>query len=371
MARVNPAAVTSAAEVLLSAALAGDMWELALADFAEAAGAKGAVLIGETPDFAARAGVRLSMMATPSIAAHIDAYAAGDIPRDPRLDRVRPRFGGGFLADYASFQPEELERDTYYNEHLRAHDLGWHACAFIGDWPGHSLYLNLKRERRRGHYAADDVAVLDRILPVLRTAAAIAHARLAARLDGLADAFNSPNIGLFALDALGCARPLNETAAALIGTGLTLGRGKLAASGQAGAKLEKAIARAVARPAEAGFALIETAGPKRRLIVRTVPVRGRAADLFAGAAALVLVEAWSQPAAPAPEIVAVLRDDFGLTGREARVAALVADSASPATAAKALGIAVGTARNHLKAAMAKVGVSRQVELAAFLRRLMR
>jgi hypothetical protein len=47
-------------------------------------------------------------------------------------------------------------------------------------------------------------------------------------------------------------------AASLLGAGLTLARGKLGVSTASGAPLEDAIARAVARPAEAGFALVET-----------------------------------------------------------------------------------------------------------------
>jgi DNA-binding CsgD family transcriptional regulator len=64
-----------------------------------------------------------------------------------------------------------------------------------------------------------------------------------------------------------------------------------------------------------------------------------------------------------------LRDIFGLTLGEARVASLVSSGVAPKEAADRLGIAEDTARNVLKRVFAKLDVSRQSELAALLGRL--
>jgi DNA-binding CsgD family transcriptional regulator len=64
-----------------------------------------------------------------------------------------------------------------------------------------------------------------------------------------------------------------------------------------------------------------------------------------------------------------VRDVFGVTLGEARVAALIGTGLPPREAAERLGIAEETARNLLKRAFAKIGVSRQSELAALLSRL--
>lgn len=63
------------------------------------------------------------------------------------------------------------------------------------------------------------------------------------------------------------------------------------------------------------------------------------------------------------------RDLLNVTTGEARVAALVASGPAPREAAQRLGISVETARTTLKRVVAKVGVSRQSELAALLARL--
>lgn len=63
------------------------------------------------------------------------------------------------------------------------------------------------------------------------------------------------------------------------------------------------------------------------------------------------------------------RDLLNVTTGEARVAALVGSGMAPRDAAERLGITEETARTTLKRVFAKVGVSRQSELAALLARL--
>jgi DNA-binding CsgD family transcriptional regulator len=73
-------------------------------------------------------------------------------------------------------------------------------------------------------------------------------------------------------------------------------------------------------------------------------------------------------ARPGPD-PAVLRQLFGLTRMESRVASIISTGASPEEAAENMGISFETARNHLKAVFAKTGTHRQGELVALLSRL--
>jgi DNA-binding CsgD family transcriptional regulator len=57
-----------------------------------------------------------------------------------------------------------------------------------------------------------------------------------------------------------------------------------------------------------------------------------------------------------------LERDFRLTAAEARLALHIADGGDLAGYAEAQGVALGTARTHLKAVFAKTGVHRQAEL---------
>jgi DNA-binding CsgD family transcriptional regulator len=76
-----------------------------------------------------------------------------------------------------------------------------------------------------------------------------------------------------------------------------------------------------------------------------------------------------EPRSDEPPDPAFLRDTFGLTLGEARVAALVGFGMAPRAAAEKLGIAESTARTVLKRVFDKVGVSRQSELVALLARV--
>ncbi len=372
MIEITRASIGAAADRMLEAALLGDGWTAALSGFADVAGAHGAVLVGELtrPDDP-WAEVKMTIVPTPSIAQHIAEYLAGRIPPDPRISRVRPSRTGGFLTDFGSFSPEEIARDPYYVEYLRPLGLGWHACAFLADWSSHdSLYLNLKRRYRDGHYEPYDILTIDGALPTLRTAVKIAHMRLDAQTRGYAQGLGAGGEAIFELDALGNATPVNDAAARLLGGDLVLEHRCLTARhADNRRRLERAIGAALARPACTGFAVLVTGQAARRLVVRTVPVPGVARAAFGAAIALVVVDTWRQPEAPSPHFVRALRQAFDLTRMEAHVASLVAAGVSPMRVAGILGIAEGTARNHLKSAMAKIGVNRQAELAALTAQL--
>ncbi|MEO8604798.1 MAG: helix-turn-helix transcriptional regulator [bacterium] len=74
------------------------------------------------------------------------------------------------------------------------------------------------------------------------------------------------------------------------------------------------------------------------------------------------------PAAHAAMDEALLRERYGLTRAEARLAALLADGCDIAQAVTRLRIGRSTARTHLQRIMAKTGVTRQAALARLLLR---
>jgi DNA-binding CsgD family transcriptional regulator len=99
------------------------------------------------------------------------------------------------------------------------------------------------------------------------------------------------------------------------------------------------------------------------ILIRALPIPGPARSPFLGARILLILSNLVSKARPDP---AVLREVFGLTHMEARVASVISTGASPEQAAGEMGIAVVTARNHLKAVFAKTGTHRQSELVALL-----
>jgi DNA-binding CsgD family transcriptional regulator len=103
------------------------------------------------------------------------------------------------------------------------------------------------------------------------------------------------------------------------------------------------------------------------------PAQARAADRAAASPAVPDARAGDRAAdrsrgrlPPDPSLV---RDLLSLTLGEARIASLIGSGLPPREAAEKLGIAEETARTVLKRVFAKVGVSRQSELAALMTKL--
>lgn len=61
-----------------------------------------------------------------------------------------------------------------------------------------------------------------------------------------------------------------------------------------------------------------------------------------------------------------LKQGFGLTGAENRIAELIANGARPAEIAELIGVAVSTVRTHIKSLFSKTHASNQLELALLL-----
>lgn len=100
------------------------------------------------------------------------------------------------------------------------------------------------------------------------------------------------------------------------------------------------------------------------LALFVAPLPGRSTeDLPSTTAAMVVVH---DPAATLAPSTAMLRDLYGLTPTEARLAAMLTKGYDLTAAALTLGQAPATARIHLKAVFRKLGVARQAELTALL-----
>lgn len=76
-------------------------------------------------------------------------------------------------------------------------------------------------------------------------------------------------------------------------------------------------------------------------------------------------------AAPEPDqaLAQMLREGFGLTAAEARLALILAEGPTLAEAAERLGVSVNTVRNQLRAVFDKLGLNRQSELVRALTQL--
>ena len=99
------------------------------------------------------------------------------------------------------------------------------------------------------------------------------------------------------------------------------------------------------------------------MIVHLIPVRGVANDIFAFAAAIVIVTPVDRKVVPNAELLEGL---FDLTPAEARVARAIAEGTTISSFAKERNLSRETIRTQLNAVFAKTGVQRQAELASLL-----
>jgi hypothetical protein len=172
--------IKAATDGIVAAALVGEGWESALAGFAEAAGAHGAVIMRNRPD-------RLvSVIASAEIAEPVADFAAGRAPPSSRYARVGANRTVRFRVDHDDYSDDELAADPYYQEFLRPHGFFWHANALLMSAAGETVELGLKRRLRAGPYQRQDAAIIDAVLPGLRGAATLASRTLDAEARGAA-----------------------------------------------------------------------------------------------------------------------------------------------------------------------------------------
>lgn len=112
---------------------------------------------------------------------------------------------------------------------------------------------------------------------------------------------------------------------------------------------------------------LATPDSPRGLILRSVPLtlNNDIFDIFRPAALITLADLDRPSRVKRAELVAL----FGLTKREADVAALVSEGCTPESVAHELAISEYTVRQHLKVVFGKIGVRRQAELVAIVARL--
>ena len=172
-----------------------------------------------------------------------------------------------------------------------------------------------------------------------------------------ADHFALP---LFTADPQGRIRPLNRAGAERIGgDGDGLLAELLGHNGRRASERVRGFLREIARDCPDGIAIRRFDPDGSAAAVHLVVLSPQGED----SQTLVMV---LDAGICTPLDADVLMRWFGLTTREAEVVARIAAGYSLSKAARELGISVGTARNHLKAAFHKSGISGQARLAALV-----
>jgi len=351
--------IHAAADDLVSAAILAEGWEEALTRFALAAGARHAVLMRNTPQ------KMVAAVVTPEVAGPVAEFAAGRAPPNSRYWRVK-KDPSGFRIDHDDYSAEDLARDPFYQEFLRPNGMFWHANVILAPGPDEYVELSLKRGVGLDPYQPDDRALLNRVLPELHAVARIGKGVLDAEARGMAWLLGRRGGPIIELDSRGHVLPGQSAGEGHPDCPVRIMRQRLVATDSAvQLSVDRAIADALNGPGRLGLAAL-TGADGRRYLLQVHRVPGRARDVFSTAGALaILIERDRDPASSRIDL-AGLRNVYGLTEREANVAALLAEGLDLDSIASRLAIRRNTARSYLKDVLQKTGATRQAELVALV-----
>ncbi len=302
----------------------------------------------------------------------IDAYLAHYAKICPRIGYIASRRPGQVGYDHDFISESEMDRDEFYADFLGPENLRYFLSATLANRPGQVVgFAAIHRSPHDGHATRSDARRLARLIPHLRQALDT-HLRLEAyraRTGVFVDLVDGMGAGVVLLDAAGRVIHANPAAEAIFraGDGLTATGGQLSfADPGARRRFARTLAAfldgsldAAVRPGGELLVPRPSGAPAYLVSVRRLPLPDADDGPGARAAAIAFLHDPGRIEVPAAGRIAKA---FGLTRREAELAAALYAGQSLAEHAAERGIRLTTARFHLYQAMDKMGVRRQAEL---------
>lgn len=345
---------------IYEAAVVPELWPAVLFELCALIGAWAAGLAAFDP-----AG-RMRYVSTPNYAEAFGRFAELGAGYDnQRPKRALASGHAGFLTDLELMTQRELDADPIYRDFLRPAGVNWTAGTVIPVPSSDLLVFDLAHRPKDGPFDRPAMTALDLYRPHLARAALLAHrlglqaARAAAEslqalglpaavitTEGRVMAANAGFETLtpqFRVGAFDRVVPSHAPAARLLATALD----GLRSGGQPSVS---------SIPVPAGP---ETAA----LVAHLVPLRRAGTDVFARAAAILVVTEVAAPQAPLTELLHGL---FDLTPAEARLARALASGVTTRQFASSAQLSPETIKKQLHAIFAKTGTTRQVELVHLL-----
>jgi DNA-binding CsgD family transcriptional regulator len=345
-----------------SAAIGAQSWETALRGFADATGSRSAQLAGVDQD----GSVLFNFMT--NVDPEILELFAETASINPRIKPVKDAPILKVIADSDIITPEEWRADAFYQEFALPWDVPFIAMAALERQRGTSIALSAIRSKREGHVTTQQREYFAALAPHVRSAVRTHLAlegRGAAVLVGAMEALAIP---VFVCDRSGCVKSLTQAAETLVttGRGLQLKAGRLQTCWPEETKaLDDAIEAAVLWRAQPGPAVLHTVVVRGRdhntapLVLDVFPLPSQAYQLTLSPRVLVVARS---PRGSKVRRAGILQAAYALTSAEVQIAEYLVEGQSAEFIAAKRGVSVETVRTQIKAIMAKLGVSRQVEL---------
>jgi DNA-binding CsgD family transcriptional regulator len=250
---------------------------------------------------------------------------------------------GRVIASEMALPRRELVRTEFYADFLRPQDVVRSLVGVIERTGDVAAFLSFQRSARGGDWTPDELSLLNRLMPHLQRALSV-HRRLGAQRqthEALVDTADRLPWGVLFLDE----------------------RQRMVFANAAARRLESALLTRAVAVARAGGGAVKRSG-HAPLSVTVAPLRADdPLTPFAAPRLAVFIVNPEQHAAP-PETR--LRQAFGLTPAEARLAMILASGASMQTIAAQARVTANTLKTHLKRIFAKTETRRQSELVRLL-----
>jgi DNA-binding CsgD family transcriptional regulator len=359
-------------DLFYQAALDAELWPLALARLADAVGGEGVALTYQHQE--SGAGGAIIARLDPAIAEPYFGYFAtrNPIRAQNDLESVRER-GPGVGPDHAHIPRAELERTEYFNDFMVPFGINSILMAGLAVHDMNVAVINIMRPKSKAVFDTEEVSFTRSIQGHLIRAFELSRRLGQARKDNETISTllaRSPH-GVFLLHGDGRVHFANAVGEAMIaaGDGLRLEDGVLvSARPEVAPGLAALIGKTAQEPAEGGAAmLLPRRSGRRPYSLIATRVQSAVQSIFAGGPSVVACVTDPDGEALLPE--ARLKELFGLTPAETRVASGIVAGYEAKAIARTLGLSVNTVRVHTARIFAKTQTSRQAELVRLMMQL--
>lgn len=292
---------------------------------------------------------------------------------DVWAQRAGSKPSGYVFTSESLCQVEELAGSEFYNDFLRRGGILHGMFGVVENDPGRRLgSLSLYRGAAAGEFQPAELQVLESLMPHIRRAFRlhIKFSELDARTKATETILNQLSTAVVFVGASGEVLLMNRQAEELLRArdGLITLQGKLCATArEESARLQAAVAAAVrtgnAAGSSASGTLLISRAKGRPLAVTVSPIRDHRLSVGKPPRAVLFI---TDPDQNTPVPADLLRQGFGLTAAEARLATVLVEDRSLKEAADLCGVTQNTAKSQLKSVFSKTGIRRQAELVRLL-----
>jgi DNA-binding CsgD family transcriptional regulator len=293
---------------------------------------------------------------------------------NPAIPTLMASREGTIILREQDMNDTEWHRCGLYREIYRPAGLYHGLGALILKSDSHMVALGLNRRKKAGQFASRDVKLLARTVPHIRRAIQVFLRLADLQSRGVAHLalWDMLAFGVVLLDREGKALWSNQEATAILARadGLAIHNKCLCASNTSeNASLQQIIRVAIAtsegRSTLCGAPLrVSRPSMVRSFALLVAPIRMDPVSALQPAAVVFITDPESKSEMPSE----ILKRLYGLTAREAGLAALLLQGIDLAEAAERLGVRMNTVRTHLRLIFEKTDTHRQAELVRLLSR---